>query len=107
MDDMETRKKRSIAESATTADYEIQIMGTLHERWSSWFGDMAIIVKQREDPSPRTIFHCPAMDQVRLRGVLNMIWDLNLELVSVRRLPPEAMPDSIKNRSEIMEENDE
>jgi hypothetical protein len=47
------------------------------------------------------------MDQVRLRGVLNMIWDLNLELVSVRRLPPDAMPDSIKNRSEIMEENDE
>jgi hypothetical protein len=88
--------KRSIPASAKTADYEVQIMGTLHERWSSWFGEMAIMIEQREDRPPQTVFHCPEMDQVRLRGLLNMIWDLNLDLMSVRRLPPGPAPGSKK-----------
>lgn len=81
-----------MAESARNADYEIQISGTLHERWSRWFGDMTITIKQQEERPPLTVFHCPAMDQARLRGVLNTIWDLNLDLISVQRLAPGAAP---------------
>jgi hypothetical protein len=106
MVDMEKRQKRSIPESAKTADYEVKIMGRLHERWSFWFGDIAITIEVIEDRPPVTILHCPAMDQVRLRGVLNMIWDLNLELVSVQRLPPGTAPGLMKDGPEHMEEND-
>ena len=87
---MEARKGRSFAESAKIADYEIQISGTLHERWSRCFGDIAITIEQQEDRPPLTKFHCPAMDQARLRGILNTIWDLNLDLISVQRLPSGA-----------------
>lgn len=89
---METSERRSRAERAKTADYEIQIAGMLHERWSSWFNDITITIEVKEDRPPRTMLQCTAIDQARLRGVLNMIWDLNLDLLAVRRLPPGAAP---------------
>jgi hypothetical protein len=85
---METSKKRSTLESLANADYEIQISGMLHERWSHRLGDVTITIKHQEDRSPLTVLHCPKMDQAKLRGVLNTIWDLNLDLVSVHRLSP-------------------
>jgi hypothetical protein len=102
-------------ETTKTADYEIQISGRLHERWSCWFGDIAITAEQQEDRPPLTVFHCPAMDQAKLRGVLNTIWDLNLDLVSVQRLPSGASPPELPDGELIteydslvtdMEEND-
>ena len=88
---MEASKKRSRAELAKTANYEIQIAGILHERWSHWFSGIMITIEQQEDRAPRTVLLCPAIDQARLRGLLNMIWDLNLDLLAVRRLPPGAV----------------
>ena len=80
-------------EFVTHADYGIQISGMLHERWSHRLGDVTITIKHQEDRSPLTVLHCPQMDQAKLRGVLNTIWDLNLALVSVHRLSP-YLPDS-------------
>lgn len=96
---MVEKKIRSFAESAVTADYEIQISGALHERWSHWFGDITITVDQQEDHPPLTIFHCPAMDQAKLRGMLNKIWDLNIDLVSVQRLHANAVDERCRGGS--------
>lgn len=81
-------------EQNSPAGYEITISGTVHERWSSWFGSVSVTpaqagVNDQEDAPPLTTFYCPAIDQAALRGLLNKLWDLNLDLVSVQRLPPD------------------
>jgi hypothetical protein len=99
--DMNKRKALPLKGSTTKqehtslADYEIQISGSLHERWAGVLGDVTVTptlsdVDHQEDSTPITILFCPAMDQAKLRGVLNTIWDLNLDLVSVQRLAPGA-----------------
>lgn len=102
---MVKKKKESIAKSAVTADYEIQISGVMHERWSHWFGDITITVDPQKDRPPLTIFHCPAMDQARLRGMLNKIWDLNLDLIAVQRLPIDRMDEDCRSGAN-MEDSD-
>ena len=93
MNDKRERKAGALSGSTTQehtflADYEIRISGSLHERWAGLFGDVYTTVEKQEGHLPLTIFYCPAMDQARLRGTLNKIWDLNLEIISVRRLAP-------------------
>jgi hypothetical protein len=69
-----------------SSPYEIQIQGELDERWSEWFDGIKICVKPSKDHTLLTTIHLPAMDQTKLRGILNKIWDLNLNLVSVRQV---------------------
>jgi hypothetical protein len=100
MSDMNKRKALSKGSTSkqkhtSLADYEIRISGSLHGRWSGLFGDVIITptlsdVDHQDDHAPFTILFCPDMDQAKLRGVLNTIWDLNLDLASVQRLAPDA-----------------
>jgi hypothetical protein len=66
--------------------YEIQIEGNLNPRWAHWFSDLEIRIEAWEQLTSRTIVRCTNMDQAKLRGMLNTIWDLNMDLISVRRL---------------------
>ena len=66
-------------------NYEIKICGRLDKRWQRWFDEAQVTVEKTAGGAPVTTIRCPA-DQVKLRGMLNKIWDLNLELISVRRL---------------------
>lgn len=66
--------------------YEIQIHGELDERWSDWFDGIEVTIEHTCDHLPLTTLKCPAMDQTKLRGILNKIWDLNLNLISVREV---------------------
>jgi len=67
--------------------YEIRIQGELDGRWSEWFNGIEITMEHSGDRLPLTTLNCPVMDQAKLRGVLNKIWDLNLNLVSLRQVP--------------------
>ncbi len=67
--------------------YEIQIEGDLNPRWAHWFSDLEIRIDAWERHTSRTVLRCSNMDQPKLRGILNAIWDLNMELICVRRLP--------------------
>jgi hypothetical protein len=78
---------RSQAESR----YEIQIRGALDERWLAWFNGMDISIEHTAGCLPFTTILCPVMDQARLRGTLNRIWDLNLSLISVQQRPDPAL----------------
>jgi hypothetical protein len=69
------------------ASYEIQISGALDRRWSQWFNGVQINAVFQENLLPITTIRCACVDQTKLRGILNTIWDLNLELIAVRRLP--------------------
>jgi len=64
--------------------YEIRVEGHLTDRWSDWFEGMAI----RQEPDGETVLTGPLSDQAALFGVLTRIHDLNLVLVSVRRVSP-------------------
>ena len=66
--------------------YEIQIEGVLDSEWSEIFNGMIIYAKS-ETGSILTTLRGPVVDQAQLRGILNKIWDLNLKLVYLKRIP--------------------
>jgi hypothetical protein len=67
--------------------YEIRVHGRLAgDRWSQWFGDMAL----RVEDSGETIIRGEIADQAALYGLLARLRDLALPLLSVNRvLPPD------------------
>ncbi|HEY7430007.1 MAG TPA: hypothetical protein VH641_04655 [Streptosporangiaceae bacterium] len=62
--------------------YEICVEGVLDQRWSSWFGGLRITSR----PGGVTVITGLVPDQVALHGLLIKVRDLNLPLISVRRL---------------------
>jgi hypothetical protein len=67
-------------------EYQIQVQGSISDRWTSWFEGMTIEVKQTSDGSQFTTLTGPLTDQAALRGILIKLWNLNLILVSVMRV---------------------
>lgn len=64
--------------------YRIEVDGRLDDRWSEWFSGLAVATCAGEPPRSTLTGR---VDQTALRGILNRLWDLNLALISVRRLP--------------------
>lgn len=64
--------------------YEIEIQGRLEERWSHWFDDMDITVKNQPSGPTVTILSGMVVDQAALHGLLNRIRDLGIPLLSVQ-----------------------
>jgi hypothetical protein len=62
--------------------YEIRVEGVLDGRWSSWFEGLQVT-----GGGGRTLIAGPVPDQAALHGLLARIRDLNLPLISVRRIP--------------------
>jgi hypothetical protein len=74
--------------------YQIKVQGRLGETWSSWFHDMAITSEEASDGSAVTTLTGPVVDQAALRGVLDRIWNLNLNLIYVSRIETGVGDDS-------------
>ena len=66
--------------------HEIRVQGRLDDRWVDWLEGLALT---RENDGTTTMTG-PLADQAALHGVLNTIRDLNLPIVSVRRIYPDA-----------------
>ena len=64
------------------ARYAIRINGRLEPRWSEWFGGLAITYPYDGE----TLLCGPVVDQAALHGLLARVRDMNLELLSVRKL---------------------
>lgn len=64
------------------ACYEIRVAGELDPCWRSWFDGMEL----EFGPAGETRLSGPVADQAALHGLLARIRDLNLTLISVRRL---------------------
>ena len=62
--------------------YRIRVAGHLDDRWSEWFGGLA--VQRQQDGT--TVLVVPVIDQAALHGVFARIRDLGLPLVSVRQV---------------------
>jgi hypothetical protein len=64
--------------------YELRVKGHLDDRWSDWFGGLAM----RRQADGTTVLTGPIVDQAELHGVINRIRDLGLPLLSVQRTGP-------------------
>ena len=62
--------------------YEFQIKGHLDDRWSEWFGGLAV---QRQE-NGTTMLVGPLVDQAALYGVIIRIRDLGLSLLSLNQV---------------------
>ncbi len=62
--------------------YEIIVEGQLDAHWLEWFDGLTI----QPLPNGNTQLSGPLTDQAALRGVLDRIFDLNLNLLSLRRI---------------------
>lgn len=67
--------------------YEIKIKGHLDEHWKQWFEGMDLVkVTNGETGQECTLLTGAIVDQPALHGVLAKIRDLNLNLISVRKI---------------------
>lgn len=65
--------------------YQIVVDGALDASWAVWLEGFEIQTGRGPDGRSLTRLSGPA-DQPALRGILNKLWDMNLELVSLQRL---------------------
>ena len=68
------------------AIYEIQVLGEVDWGWQEWFDGLAVSFAPTGDQPCVTTLIGPVADQAALRGLLCKLWDLNLTLISVRRI---------------------
>jgi hypothetical protein len=66
--------------------YEIQVQGELDQDWQRWFNGLSVDLAHSSGQLPTTTLTGPVTDQAALRGMLCKLWDLNLTLISVRRI---------------------
>lgn len=67
--------------------YEIQIKGRLDQHWREWFEGMSLShVQNGETGLECTLLIGPITDQPALHGLLIKIRDLNLTLISVKKI---------------------
>ena len=67
-----------------TETYQIQVQGRLGQAWADSYGGMMVAYE-----GGVTTLSGPVADQAALRGMLCKLWDLNLVLISVRRVEAE------------------
>ena len=72
-----------------TPVYQIKVQGILDEKWCAWFDGMAIAHETDSDGASLTTLTGVVIDQARLRGILDGMWNLNLTVVSVKRIKSE------------------
>jgi hypothetical protein len=77
------------------AIYEIQVQGELDRGWQQWFNGLDVTFTQSSGRVHTTTLSGPVTDQAALRGVLCKLWDLNLTLISVRRVEAEGKEEKI------------
>lgn len=71
--------------------YEITVQGQLDSLWEQWFEGMTLSnVENGESGVACTMVAGPVADQPALHGLLIKIRDLNLKLISVRRISSQS-----------------
>jgi hypothetical protein len=64
--------------------YQIRIKGYLGRQWADWFGGLTITALDNGG----TLLTGPVVDQAALHGVLKIVRDLGMPLISVNRVSP-------------------
>ena len=77
--------KSNYQESVEGHHYQIQFLGDIKHQRGDWFSQLGFeIYHEKSDTSVITL-EGTVLDQSHLRGLLNKLWDLNLEITLVKR----------------------
>jgi len=68
------------------ATYQIRVQGRIDTTWSDLLAGMTICLATGEAESPITTLEGELNDQAALAGLLNVLYELHLPLISVKRL---------------------
>ena len=71
-----------IVEPETHDIYEIHIEGHLHQCWAEWFDGLSMSHLENGE----TVLSGLVSDQAALHGILARLRDLNLKLISVKKI---------------------
>jgi hypothetical protein len=66
--------------------YQIQIHGHISQERADYFAWQCLASSFVSAGEPATLLTGEILDQSHLRGLLNKIWDLNFEVILVRRI---------------------
>lgn len=72
--------------------YEIRIKGHLHDRWAHRFEGLAFT----HESDGTTVLHGPLVDQAALHGVLNVLRDLGIPIISFECVGPDKKGSRMK-----------
>jgi hypothetical protein len=64
--------------------YQIRLKGHLGPHWTEWFGDVTITLEDNGE----TLLTCLVLDQAALHGLLRIVRDLGMPLISAIRVKP-------------------
>jgi hypothetical protein len=67
------------------AQYRICVLGVLDTHWSAMLANMQISTEGQDNQLRVTTLRGPLVDQAALMGVLNLVYDLGMVLLSVER----------------------
>ncbi len=85
----EKTNEQSASRTAGPVIYEIKVQGHLDPVWSQWLEGMTLTHFENEEGGGAcTLITGPVVDQPALHGLLAKIGNLNLTLISVRRIDP-------------------
>ncbi len=66
--------------------YRIKVCGVIDERWFTYYGNM-VLEKEEKGERPYTTIIGQVADQAALLGILNLLYDMQLPLVSIQYIP--------------------
>jgi hypothetical protein len=81
-----TKRSSFVYNFDAPATYKIRVQGSLQPHWSERLEGMTINVAERNDAPPETTLEGELLDQAALSGVLNLLYDLHLPVLSVKRI---------------------
>jgi len=71
-------------ETHTSSIYQIRVEGQIDPKWSGWLNGLTMTLESGLPPI--TSLSGPVVDQAKLRGIMNQLWDMNLAIISVVRM---------------------
>jgi hypothetical protein len=77
--------------------YQIRLKGHLGSQWTDWFGGLTITLEEDGD----TLLTGPVVDQAALHGLLKIVRDLGMPLVSVSQIQFNQTLPSISKKENI------
>ena len=73
-------------EKTKESRYQVEIKEKLDESWAEWFNDCELEYRSDDRSNPSTLITVEIIDKAALHGLLTKIWNLNLTVLSVKRI---------------------